>query len=170
MKQLRHRAAYGFLILSKVADRHKSRVWSRLKHKPVLASSLLLAKQLLRHLVVKAKMKAFLQIQVHTTAIRVAEDLIRDKNKLYISPQYPLHLRQTSRSPTTAQTTRSRNHVTHAATNTKNKTVPIVQISPRKEVAKPVQPTLCKSPRSSMQIASALLQSEQTPLQAKNVI
>lgn len=86
MKQLRYRAAYGFLILSKVADRHKSRVWSRLKHKPVLASSLLLAKQLLRHLVVKAKMKAFLQIQVHTTAIQVAEDLIRDKNKLYISP------------------------------------------------------------------------------------
>jgi hypothetical protein len=158
--------AVGANWLSKVASRHKLKALRFLKRKPVAVSSMLLAKQLLSHLITKSKLRAFLLIQVHATAHRVAEDLIRDKNKLYISPQYPLHLRTVSRSPTTAQTARSRNQPTSA----KTKTVPVVQISPRRETAKHPMPTLCKSPRSSVQIASALLQSEQTPQQAKNVI
>lgn len=78
--------AVGANWLSKVASRHKLKALRCLKRKPVATSSVLLVKQLLSHLIAKSKLRAFLLIQVHATAHRVTEDLIRDKNKLYISP------------------------------------------------------------------------------------
>lgn len=65
---------------------------------------------------------------MYASAVKISDELIRDKNKLYISPQYPLHLSMpkldtTSKSPNNRygkghSTSRSRNEKSITLKNT----------------------------------------------------